>query len=243
MGLSHSPRIVTDGLVFCVDAANRRSYPGAGTTWTDLTANKNNGTLTNMTDNFSTDGGGSLTFDGTNDRVECGSNGGDLINGLSQLTLEMWFKSDAINNDRGLIFGDSSSNNADNGFGLRYDNGGANGGGDDVLKAGFGINNAGNSTNLESSANLQSTDWMCIDVVCDVGTSIDLYKDGLLDSPTATQINGAVTSISNCNNLVIGRGAKTQTWLGKIAVVRIYNKILTPDEIRQNYLATKGRFQ
>ena len=36
MGLSHSPRIVTDGLVLCVDAANKRSYPGAGTTWTDL---------------------------------------------------------------------------------------------------------------------------------------------------------------------------------------------------------------
>ena len=53
MGLSHSPRIVTDGLVLCLDAANKRSYPGAGTTWTDLTANKNNGTLTNMTDNFS----------------------------------------------------------------------------------------------------------------------------------------------------------------------------------------------
>ena len=36
MGLSHSPRIVTDGLVFCVDAGDKMSYPGAGTTWTDL---------------------------------------------------------------------------------------------------------------------------------------------------------------------------------------------------------------
>ena len=30
MGLTHSPRIVTDGLVFCVDAADARSYPGTG---------------------------------------------------------------------------------------------------------------------------------------------------------------------------------------------------------------------
>ena len=36
MGLTHSPRIVTDGLVFCVDAADARSYPGTGTTWTAL---------------------------------------------------------------------------------------------------------------------------------------------------------------------------------------------------------------
>ena len=44
MGLTHSPRIVTDGLVFCVDAANARSYPGTGTTLTDLKGS-NNGTL------------------------------------------------------------------------------------------------------------------------------------------------------------------------------------------------------
>ena len=56
MGLSHSPRIVTDGLVLCLDAANKRSYPGAGTTWTDLSSSKANGTLVNMTDNFSPDG-------------------------------------------------------------------------------------------------------------------------------------------------------------------------------------------
>jgi hypothetical protein len=40
MGTSYNPRIVTDGLVFCVDAANKRSYPGAGTTWYDLSKNK-----------------------------------------------------------------------------------------------------------------------------------------------------------------------------------------------------------
>ena len=47
MGLSHSPRIVTDGLVFCVDAGDKMSYPGAGTTWTDLSKEGNNTTLVN----------------------------------------------------------------------------------------------------------------------------------------------------------------------------------------------------
>ena len=37
MSLQHSPRIVTDGLVLCLDAANRQSYPGSGTVWNDLT--------------------------------------------------------------------------------------------------------------------------------------------------------------------------------------------------------------
>lgn len=35
MGVGYNPRIVTDGLVLCLDAANKRSYPGSGTTWID----------------------------------------------------------------------------------------------------------------------------------------------------------------------------------------------------------------
>ena len=48
MGLAHSPRIVTDELVLALDAGNTKSYPGSGTTWTDLSGKGNNGDLTNM---------------------------------------------------------------------------------------------------------------------------------------------------------------------------------------------------
>ena len=60
MGLVHHPNVVTDGLIGCWDAGNRRSYPTTGTTWTDL-ADGNNSTLVN--------GGSGLTFDSAN----CGS--------------------------------------------------------------------------------------------------------------------------------------------------------------------------
>ena len=36
MGINYSPKIVTDGLVLCLDAANPLSYPGSGSTWNDL---------------------------------------------------------------------------------------------------------------------------------------------------------------------------------------------------------------
>ena len=61
-------RIVTDGLIFAVDAANPISYPGSGTTWNDLTLNKNNGTLINGP-TFSSANAGSIVFDGVNDEV------------------------------------------------------------------------------------------------------------------------------------------------------------------------------
>ena len=49
MGVDYNPKIVTNGLVLCLDAANVKSYPGSGTTWIDLSGNGNNGTLTNTT--------------------------------------------------------------------------------------------------------------------------------------------------------------------------------------------------
>ena len=69
MSLNHGGKpIVTDGLVLCLDAANPKSYPGSGTTWTDLSGNGNNGTLVNGV-GYNSDNGGSLSFDGVNDYV------------------------------------------------------------------------------------------------------------------------------------------------------------------------------
>jgi hypothetical protein len=68
--LAHSPSIVMNGLVLCLDAGNTKSYPGSGTTWTDLSGNGNTGTLINMDGtNFSSSNGGYLTFDATNEYV------------------------------------------------------------------------------------------------------------------------------------------------------------------------------
>ena len=82
MGLSHSPRIVTDGLVFCVDAGDKMSYPGAGTTWTDLSKNRNNGTLINGP-TFDSANGGSISLDGSNDYISVGSFNEDSSQDLS----------------------------------------------------------------------------------------------------------------------------------------------------------------
>ena len=60
--------IITRGLILHLDASAPSSYPGSGTTWSDISGNNHVGTLTNGP-TFSTDGGGSIVFDGTNDYV------------------------------------------------------------------------------------------------------------------------------------------------------------------------------
>ena len=67
MATHYSPKIATDGLVLCLDAGDKNSYPGSGTTWYDL-AGSNNGTLTNGP-TFNSANLGYFIFDGSNDYV------------------------------------------------------------------------------------------------------------------------------------------------------------------------------
>jgi len=91
MAVGYNPRIVTDGLVLCLDAGNTKSYPGSGTTWNDLSGQGNNGTLTNMDGSNYSDG--ALSFDGSNEYVNLtesliGSNQIQTV--TSSYTLEAW---------------------------------------------------------------------------------------------------------------------------------------------------------
>ena len=73
MAFNNGPRIVTNGLVLCLDASDRNSYPGSGTTWYDVSNNGNHATLTNGP-TFSTSNGGIFTFDGSNDYADVSLN-------------------------------------------------------------------------------------------------------------------------------------------------------------------------
>ena len=89
MATDYNPSIVTDGLVLCLDAANTKSYPGSGTTWTDISGKGYDGTLTNGP-TFSSDNLGCIVFDGSNDRVDGVHN--SELNLTQDLTVECWFR-------------------------------------------------------------------------------------------------------------------------------------------------------
>ena len=68
MGVHGGPNIVTDGLVFAMDPANKQSYIGSGTTTTDIVS-QITGTGTGYT--FDTSNQGILDFDGISDYITC----------------------------------------------------------------------------------------------------------------------------------------------------------------------------
>lgn len=87
MAGSAGPNIVENGLVFAVDAADKNSYIGSGTTWKDVSGNAYSGTLTNGP-TFSNTNGGVINFDGTNDYVTFGN----VLASLTNLSLECFVK-------------------------------------------------------------------------------------------------------------------------------------------------------
>ena len=250
MGTSYNPRIVTDGLVFCVDAANKRSYPGAGTKWTDLTANKNNGTLTNGP-TFDSANAGSIVFDGTNDYVNCGPTNDIIGNNPAAISLSAWFKTD--NNSQKFYiasfkrFSSSSTllsitvnqagdvtNNTDfiqNYLGFLYDigdSGGDTGGGHKWLTV-------NNSTFYGK--------WNQITATVDVNAAT-LYLNGVQVGQNTTNAFTGPSRTDPTADFTIGTFLGTSLFAdANISQVHVYNRVLSASEVQQNYLATKGRYQ
>ena len=114
MSVFGGPNAITNGLVLHLDASNPRSYPGAGTTWFDVSGNGNNGTLTNMSVPacyVKTYGGRALDFDGMNDYVATGATSGWGISGSTTgegQTFTVSVNSTSSNTANTIVFRDAS---------------------------------------------------------------------------------------------------------------------------------------
>lgn len=230
MGSSYNPAIVTDGLVLCLDAANRRSYPGTGTTWADRVG-VNDGTFVNMTSsNFSSDGGGSLTFDGTNERVTSSS---FPSFGNNPRTMEVWFKSSGAS-DRIPVSLSMAAVTPNVAFAMSFTTNG-------YAKV-YGGFNAYDEVAIPISKNLIDGNWHHAIITWDgenPGTLL-IYGDGDLVATRRRSVGKAYNTSSGC---IIGTWYDyNRFWSGNISTVRVYNRALSADEVRQNYEATVGRF-
>ena len=215
MGVLYNSRIVTDGLVLCLDAGDRMSYPGAGTTWTDLSKNRNNGTLTNGP-TFNSANGGSLAFDGTDDYVDLGSQ----VANLSTFTLSYWInpnQADVSSTSLMPIGWDDNYLDRVIYYSTRRDD----------LFFWFGPTSADRVSISYNTVN--DNTWYNF-VITRGSTYVKMYQDNIL-------LGQSTTTGDNVNFQWIGKETPAN-----IALLHVYNRALTPDEIRQNYKATKGRF-
>ena len=239
MALAHSPSIVTNGLVLCLDAANRKSYPGSGTTWTDLSGRGNNGTLTGGP-TYSSSNGGSIVFDGSNDYVNCGNS--STVNLSSSFTSSCWFRvsNSAPNTIDGKGLVAKYSGNGTNRSQMLYFVGNNN----SVLftVSSDGTNTASTIKSISYSSISRET-WYYLTGVFTASQKMELFLNGVLVSSDTTTLSQVFSS--STQPLAIGAqaiGSSGFAFQGNIAQASIYNRALTASEIQQNFNATRGRF-
>jgi len=240
MAISHSPRIVRDGLVLALDAADRNSYPGTGTTVFDLSGDQYNGTLVNGMA-FDSEAGGCFVGDGTNDNITYAATAESKGTLTNSITYECWVKRTGTSAD---VSPRLMSTDASDYCALYVGSSGAG-----TLT--WRINIGGSSKDRNYSTALTLDEWTHV-----VGTaeydgsstySQVLYVNGTSVSST---INGSATGnwgdgtsrafaiFSNVESTVQNNNCLN----GKLGPARVYNKFLTASEVLQNYNATKTRF-
>ena len=224
MANNYGPRIVTDGLVLALDAADRNSYPGSGTTWTDLSGNGITGTLVNMDGtNLNSANGGSLTFDGSNEKVTFPN---ITVSTSAGITVEVWFKTSSGTKYQDIFDMDDS-------YGVWIT----------TNFPSFGTGKITTSFQTLSgvmTANYSVDTWYQV-VISGSGTSNTLYLNGV---SVATASETVATSV-NFNTARIGNvdGDRAAEYLvGNVSCLKFYNRALTPQEISQNFNALRGRF-
>jgi len=230
--------IVTDGLVFNLDAGFTPSYPKNGTTWYDVLGS-NNGTLYNGT-TFDTGNGGSIVFDGTNDFGTTPTNLLGVSNGtnISEITIEAWvnwntFPTSGI--DEIISWWNSGSSTV--GFlGTSCINNGGGTNSNPAIRFGDGWTNTG----VRFTTSTDTDKWWYICAIKSTNNAY-IYKNGTLEATRGSTINFTLDrpAAIGCHN---GVSRRIEFIDGKIGIIRVYNRALTSSEVSQNYNAQKGRF-
>jgi|694.fasta_scaffold00011_180 hypothetical protein len=232
-----SSKIVTDSLVLNLDGANPKSYVSGSTIWNDLTYYKNDGVLTNNP-TYNSNNGGSIEFDGTNDYVNCGnSNSLKFFDGDS-FTICSWVKPNPTMS-AGVIVQHGGEPNSATGFALYLAFGYVE----------FAKSNVANTGQNITTTPFNNNEWnhICCSIkYSGLSGQIKFYVNGILKST----FNGwsANPNISDYTRpLNVGR-SETDAFFnnlpfkGNISNVSIYNRILSSQEVLQNYNALKNRF-
>jgi hypothetical protein len=224
MGLSHSPKVISDGLVLYLDATNTRSYSGTGSSWYDLSVYGNNSTLVSSP-TFINNKYGQLALNGSTQYSSVPYNS-TLWNGQTY-TLSLWAKKIGLG-DGGLARGIMISKDAN------YIDHAYNG----KTMASF-RNNTGQQTLIYGNNPASYNEWRHYAFTYD-GTIGILYENGAATGSTALVGNNVNSSVSPLN---IGRWDGSSIYFnGCIASSMVYNRALNADEILQNYNATKYKY-
>jgi len=223
---SRASPIVSAGLVFHLDAGNAASYPGSGSTWTDLAGSGLTTTLYNSP-TYSSANGGYLSFVPSSSQYAQTSASLTL---LTTWTVEVWHYYDGTyTGGQGCILSEVYVGGGINFFlGALLVSA-------PQLQVGF-FNGSFNIT--PSGYTLPSNGWYHLVGTFD-GSNIKLYVNNILTQNTAN----TQTPTSGASGIrFMRRWDNPDYWGGSLAVIRIYNGAIGASDVSTNYNASKARF-
>ena len=228
MAFGNGPKIVTDGLVLSLDAADRNSYVSGSTVWNDMSGFNNSGSLVNEP-TFSSGSGGSIVFDGVDDYVDCGVIT-ILPSGTQNRTLIGWVQDNSLSDYVGDLI--SMFGYGNDSFGQLFM----------VSIGGTTYNNRKiiiwtNTINHISSFSINRNEWTHITATVTQDSPnprLTIYKNGISDGGSTKAIN---TLNTGPFSLADSRTSGTYDKLlnGRISQISVYNRALSVTEIQQNY--------
>ena len=230
MGIAYNPAIVTNGLRVAYDAGNIKSYPGSGNTLFGLNG-RENATATTI----------STATDATAGTILNYNTSTSIITNLSPVvnhevwSLMFWVRSTGLttSNFRNILALDDT--NSSHNYFYNFDTRETTNSYILGYQKHFSID-SWLTTAFNTSAQWAEQKWWCIGVSHN-NTVFKNYRQGTLFS-TQTQVLD-VAGYGDINQLHINRSGSNTVYMGPIL---FYDKILTDDEFRQNFNATKGRF-
>jgi hypothetical protein len=231
MAYQNGPKIVADNLVFCLDAGNSKSYPGSGTTWTNLTRSGINGTLEN-TPTFNSGDGGSIVFDGVDDFINFST-----YNFGNEITISCFFRPSLISNIQ-TIFANTGAPQTPAGFKFYFNGYYSN---TRAMTIELGNGTTGSSPVNTANSVVVYDVWQHAACTLSKTTGIgNIYYNGNLAASNTL----GITNYDANRPFRIGRftsGNELFPLNGRISHYCIYNRVLSGAEILQNYNAIKGR--
>jgi hypothetical protein len=230
MGIGYNTSVVRDGLVLYLDAANSKSYPGSGTTTTDIS----NSAMTGQLNNGPIFQDKNIFFDGVDDHINLGTQ--NALKVTSSVTICAWIYITATNEDTSYraIIG--------NGTGGRNYNFYVKGSGSGLWQMHLSNSYSGNLspfTGSLSSFSMIRNRWYFVCGVIGIENNRHIYYvDG---NETNNFGVASMTSLSaSTGEYYVGRA--DNYFRGNIGLIQLYNKVLTPQEIKLNFEATRGRY-
>jgi len=230
-----APAVVTSGLVLLLDAANPASYPGTGTTWTDLSSSTNVGTLIGSP-SFSSSVGGTMVFNGNNGHNYISVADNASLNLTTAGSLSIWINPNTLSQPNfytSLISKTIGGGAAEQSYYLYWTGGNI-----------YGIIQNNGEYKIISTPIPTSLGWY--NYVFTWGNGyLNLYKNGVsVSTPVASTMSAQslATPVNIGGFIFLGAGLSSNTFDGEIPIVSIYNRWLTPAEVLTNFDAVKSRF-